>query len=107
MPFRPLAAEAGHIHVCAHRGHSVGAPENTLPALLAAAERGATACEIDVVLTRDDEIVLLHDELLDRTTDGMGLVADHDLEALRRLDAGSWFDVGFAGTMIPTGASPT
>ena len=37
VPYRPLAAEAGHIHVCAHRGHSVGAPENTLPALLAAA----------------------------------------------------------------------
>ena len=60
MPYKPLAAEAGRIHVCAHRGHSVGAPENTLPALIAAAERGATVCEIDVVLTRDDEIVLLY-----------------------------------------------
>ena len=102
MPYRPLADESGQIHVCAHRGHSVGAPENTLPALVAAAERGATVCEIDVVLTRDEEIVLMHDEVLDRTTNGRGLVADYDLAALRRLDAGSWFDTSFAGTPVPT-----
>ena len=53
------------------------APENTLPALEAAAARlGADVCEIDVVLTGDDEIVLLHDEILDRTTNGKGRVAD-------------------------------
>ena len=102
MPYRPLAVEAGHIHVCAHRGHSAGAPENTLPALLAAAERGATVCEIDVVLSRDNEIVLLHDEILDRTTDGQGRVADYTLAELRRLDAGSWFDPSFTGVLIPT-----
>jgi glycerophosphoryl diester phosphodiesterase len=79
-----------------------GAPENTLPALVAAAERGATVCEIDVVLTRDEEIVLMHDEVPDRTTNGRGLVADYDLAALRRLDAGSWFDTSFAGTPVPT-----
>lgn len=98
----PLAVEAGHIHVCAHRGHSVGAPENTLPALVAAAERGATVCEIDVVLSRDNEIVLLHDEILDRTTDGQGRVADYSLAELRRLDAGSWFGPKFTGVRIPT-----
>ena len=102
MPYRPLAAEAGRVHVCAHRGHSIAAPENTLPALIAAAEHGATCCEIDVVLTRDDEIVLLHDEILDRTTDGRGRVADYDLAALRELDAGAWFDPRFAGTRVPT-----
>jgi glycerophosphoryl diester phosphodiesterase len=102
LPYRPLARESGQIHVCAHRGHSAGAPENTLPALLAAAERGATVCEIDVVLTRDEEIVLMHDEVLDRTTNGRGLVADYDLAALRRLDAGSWFAASFAGTPVPT-----
>jgi len=102
LPYRPLANEAGQIQVCAHRGHSVGAPENTLPALVAAAERGATVCEIDVVLTRDEEIVLMHDEILDRTTNGRGLAADYDLAALRRLDAGSWFDTRFAGTLVPT-----
>lgn len=102
MPYKPLAVEAGHIHVCAHRGHSVGAPENTLPALVAAAERGATVCEIDVVLSRDNEIVLLHDEILDRTTDGQGRVADYSLAELRRLDAGSWFGPKFTGVRIPT-----
>lgn len=102
MPYKPLAAESGRIHLCAHRGHSIGAPENTLPALVAAAERGATVCEIDVVLTRDDEIVLLHDEILDRTTNGRGRVADRTLAELRGLDAGSWFGPSFAGVRIPT-----
>jgi glycerophosphoryl diester phosphodiesterase len=102
MPYRPLASEAGRIHVCAHRGHSIAAPENTLPALIAAAERGATVCEIDVVLTADDEIVLLHDEILDRTTTGSGLAADLSLSELRTLDAGSWLDRRFAGTRVPT-----
>ena len=101
MAYRPLASEAGHIHVCAHRGHSVGAPENTMPALVAAAERGATVCEIDVVLTRDDEIVLLHDEILDRTTNGRGRVAD----TISPSCAG-WMPglvrPGFAGTRVPT-----
>ena len=102
MPYEPLAAKAGRIHVCGHRGLSVGAPENTLPALVAAAERGATVCEIDVVLTADDEVVLLHDEILDRTTSGRGRVAGYRLEELRRLDAGAWFDPAFAGTPVPT-----
>src|SRR5687768_13917735 len=102
MPYLPLAREAGHIHVCAHRGHSVGAPENTLPALHAANDLGATVAEIDVVLTRDEAIVLLHDEILDRTTDGKGRVAALDLADIAHLDAGSWFSRDFAGTRIPT-----
>jgi glycerophosphoryl diester phosphodiesterase len=101
MAYRPLASEAGFVHVCAHRGHSAGAPENTLPALVAAAERGATVAEIDVVLTREAEIVLMHDEILDRTTDGRGRVAGYDLAELRRLDAGAWFGPAFAGTRVP------
>lgn len=102
MPFHPLAAEAGRVHVCAHRGHSVAAPENTLPALVAAAEHGADCCEIDVVLTRDAEIVLLHDEIIDRTTNGQGRASDHNLASLRALDAGSWLSPRFAGTAVPT-----
>jgi glycerophosphoryl diester phosphodiesterase len=102
MVYRPLAKEAGHIHVCAHRGHSLGAPENTLVALDAAADLGATVAEIDVVLTRDCEIVLLHDEIIDRTTNGHGRAADLDLAALKRLDAGAWFAPQFAGTPVPT-----
>ena len=102
MPYSPLASEAGLIHVCAHRGHSIAAPENTIPAFQAAVDVGATVLEIDVVLTRDEEIVLMHDEILDRTTNGKGRVADHDLAAIRKLDAGAWFGPEFAGTRVPT-----
>jgi glycerophosphoryl diester phosphodiesterase len=102
LPYLPLARDAGFVHVCAHRGYSVIAPENTLPALEAGAAHGATVAEIDIVLTRDDEIVLMHDEILDRTTNGEGRVADRDLAALRQLDAGAWFAPGFAGTRVPT-----
>ena len=102
MTYLPLAAEAGFVHVCGHRGHSIAAPENTIPALQAAARQGADVCEIDVVLTKDQEIVLLHDELLDRTTNGNGWVSDHTLAEIQRLDAGGWFSPGFAGTRIAT-----
>ena len=102
MPYSPLAREAGFIHVCAHRGHSVAAPENTIPAFQAAVDLGATVLEIDVVLTRDDAIVLMHDEILDRTTNGKGRVAARDLAVIQALDAGAWFDPKFTGTRVPT-----
>jgi glycerophosphoryl diester phosphodiesterase len=102
MPFLPLASEAGRIHVCARRGHSAAAPENTLPALEAAAAHGATVAEIDIVLTRDDRLVVLHDEILDRTTDGSGRVAALHLAEVKRLDAGVWFSPAFASTRVPT-----
>jgi glycerophosphoryl diester phosphodiesterase len=102
MPFRLLFAENGYVHVCGHRGNSMNAPENTLSALESARRQGASACEIDVVLSRDGEIVLSHDELLDRTTDGRGPLGDHDVAALKTLDAGAWFSAEFAGTRIPT-----
>lgn len=101
MIFDPLASGRGRVHICGHRGHSIAAPENSLPALRAAAERGATVCEVDLVLARDGAIVLRH-ELLGRCDDGQGRVADHDLEALRRLDAGAWMSHAFAETRIPT-----
>ena len=100
--FRLLAAESGCVHVCAHRGHSAGAPENTLAALAAARELGATSAEIDTVLTADGEIVLLHDLTLDRTTDGAGLAARRSLAEIRALDAGAWFGPAFAGERVPT-----
>jgi glycerophosphoryl diester phosphodiesterase len=102
MPFRLRFAENGYVHVCGHRGNSLSAPENTLPALESARRQGASACEIDVMLSRDGEIVLSHDELLDRTTDGKGPIGDHDLTALKALDAGAWFAPEFAGTRMPT-----
>jgi glycerophosphoryl diester phosphodiesterase len=99
---RLLASANGFVHVCGHRGHSIAAPENTLAALAAAKAAGATTCEIDVVLTRDAEIVLAHDLTLDRTTDGKGLIGDHSAASVAGLDAGSWFDRAFAGERMPT-----
>jgi glycerophosphoryl diester phosphodiesterase len=102
MTYRPLAIDAGFVHLCGHRGHSAAAPENTLPSLEAAAQNGADVCEIDVVLTRDEEVVVLHDEILDRTTDGKGFVCDLTLAEVRCLDAGRWFGRQFQGTQVPT-----
>lgn len=101
MPVSFLAREAGRVHVCGHRGYSLHYPENTMPALEAAKAAGATTVEIDVVLTRDGEPVLLHDLMVDRTTDGHGFAADLTLAELRRLDAGVRFDPRFAGTKVP------
>ncbi|RML84477.1 glycerophosphodiester phosphodiesterase family protein, partial [Pseudomonas savastanoi] len=86
----------------AHRGAKAYVPENTLLALEKAAECGAEWVEIDVKLTRDGQPVVIHDDLLDRTTNGRGAVVLHELEAIRKLDAGSWFAPEFAGLQIPT-----
>ena len=102
MPFSFLAREAGRVHVCGHRGYSLHYPENTLPAFEAARAVGATSIEIDVVLTKDGEPVVLHDLTVDRTTDGHGFAADLSLAEISALDAGGRFDPRFAGTKIPT-----
>jgi len=86
----------------AHRGDPASAPENTLPALEAALGSGADIVELDVRLTLDGRAVIVHDELLDRTTDGEGLVAEHTLAELRGLDAGTWYGSAWSGTRIPT-----
>jgi glycerophosphoryl diester phosphodiesterase len=100
--FKLLASDNGFVHACGHRGHSIGAPENTLAALTATMENGGTTAEIDCLLTSDGEIVLMHDHFLDRTTNGSGLVAQTSLSAIRALDAGSWFSADFAGERVPT-----
>jgi glycerophosphoryl diester phosphodiesterase len=86
----------------AHQGASHEAPGNTLAAFLLAAELGADGIELDVQLTRDGEIVVIHDLTLEATTDGRGRVSSQTLAELRELDAGSWFDPAFAGQEIPT-----
>jgi glycerophosphoryl diester phosphodiesterase len=93
-PDRPL--------VIAHRGASRERPENTLAAFERALELGVDGVELDVHLTRDGHPVVIHDERLDRTTDGSGPVGDHTLAELRRLDAGAWFDAAYRGERIPT-----
>jgi glycerophosphoryl diester phosphodiesterase len=77
--------------VIAHRGASGCAPENTLAAFRRAAEMGAGFIETDLQLTRDGRLVAIHDETLDRTTNGTGPVSAATFEELRKLDAGAWF----------------
>ncbi|HYM70000.1 MAG TPA: glycerophosphodiester phosphodiesterase family protein [bacterium] len=92
----------GRVVGVAHRGASRYAPENTLPAFRLALDEGAAAVECDVQRTQDGHVVVIHDQIVDRTTDGRGAVAALTLEALRRLDAGRWFGPAFAGATIPT-----
>src|SRR5579862_8033639 len=82
----------------AHRGASAEAPENTLAAFRRAAEMGTGFVEMDLQLTRDSRLVVLHDAVLDRTTNGSGLAMAMTLAELRQLDAGSWFDGRAGGT---------
>src|SRR5947207_506519 len=77
--------------VIAHRGASSYAPENTMAAFDLALQIGSSHLELDVHLTRDDYLVVIHDDTLDRTTNGTGPVASQTLAALQMLDAGAWF----------------
>ena len=88
--------------IIGHRGASGHAPENTLAAFKKAVSLGATFIETDLQLSRDARFVAIHDETLDRTTNGQGKVHDQTLVALRRLDAGSWFGSEYTGERIPT-----
>ncbi len=87
--------------VIAHRGASNAAPENTVPALAAAVAAGADAIEIDLQTTADGRVIVFHDESLDRTTNGSGLVAEASYCDVALLDAGSWFGARFARTRVP------
>ncbi len=90
------------VFVIAHRGASEQFPENTLAAFQAAIEMGADSIELDVTLSKDGTVVVIHDDFVDRTTDGSGNVADLTLAELKALDAGSWFGPDHAGEQIPT-----
>ncbi len=85
-----------------HRGAARHAPENTLAGMRTAALQGARWVELDVKITRDGVPIILHDDDVDRTTNGHGLVADMDFADIRRLDAGSWFGPEFRGEKVPT-----
>lgn len=86
----------------AHRGASGCFPENTKLAFIKAVEMGCAGIETDVQMTRDGVLVLIHDERVDRTTNGLGLVKDYSYSELCRLDAGLWYGASFAGAKIPT-----
>jgi len=95
--------EAGEpFTVIAHRGASAYFPENTLAAFHGAIDLKADMVELDVQMTADGEIVVFHDEIISRCTNGKGCIADYTLVQLKKLDAGSWFSKEFQKEKIPT-----
>lgn len=90
-------------YVIAHRGISAKAPENTLASFsLAVNSLGIDMVELDVRLTKDNEVIVLHDRTLQRTSTGNGIARKYALEELQKYDAGSWFDPSFRQERIPT-----
>src|SRR5512141_3489184 len=85
----------------AHRGHSIAVPENTMEAYRKAIELGVEMMECDVNITRDGQLVMIHDATLDRTTSGTGRVSAASGEDIQRLDAGGKFKPEFAGLKVP------
>ena len=93
MPLRGL---------CAHRGGLDTHPENTMPAFKNAIAAGVQMIEFDIHLSKDNELVIMHDDTVDRTTNGSGNIADLTLADIKRLDAGIKKDAKFAGARVPT-----
>jgi len=89
------------MEVIAHRGASAYAPENTMTAFEMALDMGAKAVEFDVQMTLDGQLVVIHDDYLDRTTSGSGLVIETPYTSIKDLDAGIWFGTQFAGEKVP------
>jgi glycerophosphoryl diester phosphodiesterase len=87
--------------IIAHRGFSARYPENTAAAFQAALDAGAQMIELDVTLTRDRRMIVIHDDTVDRTTNAKGRVIDYTLSELRQLDAGSWFHPRFSEERLP------
>lgn len=102
LPELIAARRDGQPLIGAHRGGAAYAPENTLAAFAEGIRRGADMLELDIHLSREGEVVVIHDHTVDRTTDGQGYVHDMTVPELKRLDAGAWFDPRFAGERIPT-----
>jgi glycerophosphoryl diester phosphodiesterase len=102
-PYQPKPKPGMPPYLIAHRGLSAKAPENTLASFeQAAGIAGIDMVELDVRLTKDEEVIVLHDRTLQRTSTGNGPARNYSLEEIRRLDAGSWFHPKFAQQRIPT-----
>src|SRR5690606_29171611 len=87
--------------IIAHRGASAFAPENTMAAFRLAKELGADGIELDVMLSADGNLVVIHDQSVERTSNGQGKVNEMSWNELGTLDAGSKFDIRFNGEPIP------
>jgi len=94
--------DGSYIYVAAHRGWSTKYPENTMEAFKAAAELGVDQIELDIRTTKDDQLVIIHDDTVDRTTNGSGNVSEMTLAELKKLDAGIYKGLEFEGCRIPT-----
>lgn len=88
--------------IFAHRGSKGTHPENTLASFKEAVRVGSDGIELDVHLTKDGQLVVIHDETVDRTTNGTGEIKNLTLAEIKAIDAGSWFNETFAGEKIPT-----
>lgn len=88
--------------IIGHRGACEYAPENTIESIHTAADMGVEWVELDVKLTKDQVPIIFHDDELDRTTNGHGLVAEATWEDIKQLECGSWFAEGFSGASIPS-----
>jgi glycerophosphoryl diester phosphodiesterase len=88
--------------IVAHRGYRAKYPENTLASFRASLDAGVQMIELDVMLSKDRKVVVIHDATLERTTNGCGPVNGYTIKELKALDAGSWFQSRFAGEQIPT-----
>jgi glycerophosphoryl diester phosphodiesterase len=97
-----LFAKLPNPAIIAHRGASAYAPENTLAAFKLALEQGADAIELDAKLSADEQVVVIHDQTVDRTTPVSGRVRDFIMADMHKMDAGSHFDIAFRGEPIPT-----
>jgi glycerophosphoryl diester phosphodiesterase len=102
-PFRPTPEPGAAPYLVAHRGISAKAPENTLAAINRALNApGIDMIELDVRLSRDEEVIVLHDRTLQRTTTGNGPARSYSLAELKDFDAGSWYHPQFTSERIPT-----
>ncbi len=91
----------GQTLILGHRGASAYAPMNTIPAFELAVQQGADGVELDVHLSKDGHLIVLHDFTVDHTTDSIGYAKDMTLAQLKELDPGKKFSTAFAGTRIP------
>jgi len=98
MKLRELSAPV----LIGHRGFSAKFPENTLASFEGAISAGVQIIEMDLTLTKDRKVVVIHDERLDRTTNGSGLVSEKSWPEIQTLDAGFWFSPSFKGETIPS-----
>lgn len=94
--------ESGRILLGGHRGNPDEYPENTIASFRSAIDLGVDVIECDVHLTADGQLAVIHDHLLDRTTNGRGLVRDLRMAEIKRLDAGAWKSPQFKGERVPS-----